>query len=39
LDDPSYDPAEDLRFLEALWTEKLKPYGGKGYNKKPKNIA
>lgn len=36
LDDPEYDPAEDLRFLEELWAEKLKPYGDKGYNKPPK---
>ena len=35
LNDPSYDPAEDLRFLEALWAEKLKPYGENGYNKQP----
>ena len=39
LDDPSYNPAEDLRFLEELWTEKLKPYGDRGYNKSPKNIT
>lgn len=39
LDDPGYDPAEDLKFLEDLWTEKLKPYGEKGYNKQPKNIS
>jgi len=39
LDDPSYNPAEDLKFLEDLWTEKLKPYGEKGYNKQPKNIT
>ena len=32
LDDPNYDPAKDLGFLEALWIEKLKPYGDKGYN-------
>ena len=37
LNDPSYDPAEDLRFLEALWAEKLKPYGENGYNKRLKN--
>ncbi len=39
LDSPSYDPAEDLHFLEELWTEKLKPYGDKGYNKKPTIIT
>ncbi len=39
LDDPGYDPAEDLRILEALWAEKLKPYGEKGYNKQPKTTT
>ena len=39
LDDPSYNPAEDLCFLEELWTEKLKPYGNQGYNKLPQSIA
>jgi len=39
LDDPNYNPAEDLRFLEGLWTEKLKPYGEKGYNKRSRNIT
>lgn len=37
LDDPGYNPADDLYFLEELWTEKLKPYGEKGYNKLPRN--
>jgi len=31
--DPAYDPTEDLRVLEELWTDKLQPYGDKGYNK------
>lgn len=35
-DDPTYDPAEDLRVLEALWIEKLSPFGDKGYNNPPK---
>jgi len=35
-DDPRYDPAEDLHVLEALWVEKLSPFGDKGYNKPPK---
>ena len=39
LDDPDYDPADDLRFLEELWMEKLKPFGEKGYNKPPGNAA
>ncbi|WP_457551937.1 GIY-YIG nuclease family protein [Desulfobacula sp.] len=33
LDNPSYNPSEDLHFLEKLWTEKLKPYGNKGFIK------
>ena len=39
LDDPSYNPSEDLHFLEELWAEKLKPYCDKGYNKLPTNIT
>jgi hypothetical protein len=39
LDDPAYDPFEDLKILEELWAEKLTPYGDKGYNKKPKLVA
>lgn len=31
-DEPGYDPAADLRTLEALWLEKLSPYGERGYN-------
>ena len=38
-DDPTYDPAEDLHVLEALWIEKLSPFGDKGYNKLPKADA
>jgi group I intron endonuclease len=32
-EDPAYNPAEDLHVLEALWIEKLSPFGDKGYNK------
>ncbi len=39
LDDPTYDPSEDLKSLEKLWTEKLNPYGDKGYNKQPKSAT
>ena len=39
LDDPTYDPSEDLKLLEELWTEKLNPYGDKGYNKPPKSVT
>lgn len=28
------DPEQDLRELEALWLEKLQPFGAKGYNRK-----
>ena len=31
--DRDYDPAADLRTLEALWLEKLSPYGDRGYHK------
>jgi hypothetical protein len=33
-DDPAYDPSADLRTLEAMWLEKLSPYGERGYNGK-----
>ncbi|MCB1686609.1 MAG: GIY-YIG nuclease family protein [Pseudomonadales bacterium] len=36
LKDPGYDPGEDLDVLEALWVEKLSPFGDRGYNKVPK---
>jgi hypothetical protein len=32
LDEPGYDPGEDLEILEGIWTEKLQPFGDKGYN-------
>jgi len=35
-DRPNYDPSDDLRTLEALWLEKLSPFGDRGYNAKPK---
>jgi len=38
-DDPAYDPTEDLHILEELWTEKLSPFGDKGYNKLPKAFS
>jgi hypothetical protein len=34
---PDADPAEDLRTLEALWLEKLKPFDPAGYNPAPKS--
>jgi len=30
---PDYDPTEDLRTLEELWFDKLKPYGTAGYHR------
>jgi len=38
LNNPSYDPTEDLHFLEEIWTKKLSPYGDKGYNKPLKTV-
>jgi hypothetical protein len=32
-----YDYRADLAFLEALWLEKLEPYGERGYNEKKKD--
>ncbi|HEX8831298.1 MAG TPA: GIY-YIG nuclease family protein [Longimicrobium sp.] len=33
-DQPDYDPTGDLRTLEAMWLEKLSPFGERGYNGK-----
>lgn len=35
-DDFDYDYTEDLTMLEAMWIEKLQPFGERGYNKKRK---
>jgi len=35
-DRPDWDPANELRALEALWLEKLSPYGDRGYNPGPR---
>jgi len=35
-DQPGYDPAYDLRVLEALWLERLQPFGERGYMVEPK---
>ena len=37
-DDARYDPKEDLEVLEALWLEKLQPYGDTGYNEAGKRV-
>ena len=34
-DQPAYDPAGDLRALEALWLEQLEPFGERGYTPRP----
>jgi len=32
VDDPAYDYRDDLKELEAMWLEKLKPFGERGYH-------
>jgi hypothetical protein len=32
--DPAHDYNEDLKALEAMWMEKLKPFGEQGYHEK-----
>jgi len=34
--EPGADPAEELKVLEALWLERLRPYGDAGYNVAPR---
>ncbi len=31
-DDPAYDHRDDLKALETMWLEKLKPVGERGYH-------
>jgi hypothetical protein len=33
-DAPDYDPSDDLRALEELWLEKLRPFEPAGYHRK-----
>ena len=35
-DEKVSDLSEELRVLEELWIEKLKPYGERGYNAAPR---
>ncbi len=35
-DEAGYDPAADLRTLEAMWLAKVAPFGERGYNAEPK---
>ena len=37
-DKPGYDPKDDLDVLEALWLDKLQPYGDIGYNERGKKV-
>ena len=37
--EPGYDPAADLRELEALWIEKLLPFDDRGYNTRPRGAT
>ena len=32
VEDPAYDYKDDLKALEAIWMEKLKPFGERGYH-------
>jgi len=32
VDDPAYDYRDDLKALEAMWLDKLKPFGERGYH-------
>jgi hypothetical protein len=32
VDDPAHDYQEDLKALETIWMEKLKPFGERGYH-------
>ena len=33
-EEPGYNYSDDLAVLEAMWLDKLQPYGEKGYNEK-----
>lgn len=35
-DDPGRDYADEVKVLEELWLDKLRPFGERGYNRKPK---
>lgn len=36
---PEWDPAADLKVLENLWLEKLRPFGERGYNVDQEEVA
>jgi hypothetical protein len=35
VDDPAYDYCDDLKALEEMWLEKIKPFGERGYHERP----
>jgi len=35
-DAPGYDPTDDLKALEIMWLEKLRPYEPSGYHRPPR---
>ena len=35
LDDPGYDPTDDLQALKQMWLDELQPYGDRGYHSRP----
>ena len=35
-DDPNFDVNVELTLLEQIWTEKLRPFGERGYNTEPR---
>lgn len=35
-EEPGSDPKEELKVLEALWLDRLRPYGDAGYNVPPR---
>ena len=37
-DEPNYNPKDDLEVLEALWLDKLQPFGDAGYNEPGKRV-
>jgi hypothetical protein len=36
-EEPRADPKEELRVLESLWLDRLRPYGEAGYNAPPES--
>ncbi len=36
-EDPAYDYAEDLSFLEGMWLDNVQPFDDRGYNQRPES--